>query len=181
MGRRPAYRLPDKSKFETCKPYDVAAQNTPKVFGGFLEGLFEKSPSKRIPLLVKRGVKGVDILAVEFVHRKAQRIAEALVVNDLALAQELDGIADVGVVDHTKDVVVGHARLLLWCNHIRTNFSEIPMNFYGNIPCSGDSLADRYVINQRFHDFAVKVFQVCVLFNEFAAVITNRNFVVDFG
>ena len=113
--------------------------------------------------------------------RDADGIAEALIMDDLALAQVLDGIAHVGIVNKTEDVVVGDARLLLWCNHIRTNFSEIPMNFYGNIPCSGDSLADRYVINQRFHDFAVKVFQVCVLFNEFAAVITNRNFVVDFG
>ena len=109
------------------------------------------------------------------------RIAEALEVVDFPLAEEFDGVADVGIVDEAQDIVVGDARLLFWCNHIRTNFSEIPMNFYGNIPCSGDSLADRYVINQRFHDFAVKVFQVCVLFNEFAAVITNRNFVVDFG
>ena len=42
-----------------------------------------------------------------------QAIGEALVVNDLALAQELDGIAHVGVVRQTQNVVVGHARLLL--------------------------------------------------------------------
>ena len=131
--------------------------------------------------LVERGIISVKVLVIEVILNDAQRIAEALEVVDLSLAEELDGVADVGIVDEAEDVIVGDARLLLWCNHIRTNFSEIPMNFYGNIPCSGDSLADRYVINQRFHDFAVKVFQVCVLFNEFAAVITNRNFVVDFG
>ena len=114
-------------------------------------------------------------------RKASQGFSEALEVDYLALAEELYGVVDVGVVGEAQDVVVGDAGLLLWCNHIRTNFSEIPMNFYGNIPCSGDSLADRYIINQRFHDFAVKVFQVCVLFNEFAAVITNRNFVVDFG
>ena len=132
-------------------------------------------------IAIKRGIACVEILAVQMVLGDTESVAEALVMDDLPLAEEFDGLADVGIVTEAEDVVVGHAGLLLWCNHIRTNFSEIPMNFYGNIPCSGDSLADRYIINQRFHDFAVKVFQVCVLFNEFAAVITNRNFVVDFG
>ena len=130
---------------------------------------------------VKRRVIGVVVLRVYLVLHDTQGVAEALEVVDLALAEVFDGVADVGVVDEAQDIVVGDARLLFWCNHIRTNFSEIPMNFYGNIPCSGDSLADRYIINQRFHDFAVKVFQVCVLKGEFASVITNRNFVVDFG
>ena len=130
---------------------------------------------------VKGGVASVEILGIQVVLGDAEGIGKPLVMHDLTLPQELDGVTDVGIVAEAENVIVGHAGLLLWCNHIRTNFSEIPMNFYGNIPCSGDSLADRYVINQRFHDFAVKVFQVCVLFNEFAAVITNRNFVVDFG
>ena len=131
--------------------------------------------------LIKGGVADVEVLGIQGILGDAEGIGEPLVMHDLPLPQKLDGVSYVGIVAQAKDVVVGDASLLLWCNHIRTNFSEIPMNFYGNIPCSGDSLADRYVINQRFHDFAVKVFQVCVLFNEFAAVITNRNFVVDFG
>lgn len=131
---------------------------------------------------VEGGVIEIKIaFIVHLILCDPQAIAEALKMHDLTGAQEADDVLDVRVIGKAQDVVVGEARFLFWCNHIRTNFSEIPMNFYGNIPCSGDSLADRYVINQRFHDFAVKVFQVCVLFNEFAAVITNRNFVVDFG
>lgn len=132
-------------------------------------------------LFVEGRIPAVEVFLVHFVLGDAESITEALVVDDFPLPQEADGVAHVGIVDQAQQIVVCDTRFLLWCNHIRTNFSEIPMNFYGNIPCSGDSLADRYVINQRFHDFAVKVFQVCVLFNEFAAVITNRNFVVDFG
>ena len=31
---------------------------------------------------------------------------------DLALAEVFDGVADVGIVDEAKDIIVGHARLL---------------------------------------------------------------------
>lgn len=131
--------------------------------------------------LVERGVDKIEVLLIHFLLRQTQALSEALEMDNFPLTQELDHIIDIRVIRQAKNIVIGHPCFLFWCNHIRTNFSEIPMNFYGNIPCSGDSLADRYIINQRFHDFAVKVFQVCVLFNEFAAVITNRNFVVDFG
>ena len=40
------------------------------------------------------------------------RFAEALEVVDLALAEEFDGVADVGVIDEAQDIVIGHARLL---------------------------------------------------------------------
>ena len=33
-------------------------------------------------------------------------------VVDLALAEEFDGVADVGIVDEAQDIVVGDARLL---------------------------------------------------------------------
>ncbi len=135
----------------------------------------------RIATEIEARVEGIEIFAVKIVLRNAYSIGKALIMHYLALAQVLYRLLDIGVVDKTQNIVICDASFLLWCNHIRTNFSEIPMNFYGNIPCSGYSLADRYIINQRFHDFAVKVFQVCVLFNEFAAVITNRNFIVDFG
>lgn len=134
-----------------------------------------------LSVFVKCRVVSKEVCFVKPLLCADKEFSESLVVNDLPCTQEADHVVDVGVIRNAQDVVVGRACLHFWCNHIRTNFSEIPMNFYGNIPCSGDSFADRYVINQRFHDFAVKVFQVCVLFNEFAAVITNRNFVVDFG
>ena len=40
------------------------------------------------------------------------RIAEALEVIDLALAEVFDGVADVGIVDEAQDIVVGDACLL---------------------------------------------------------------------
>lgn len=43
-------------------------------------------------------------------------IAEALVMDDLPLAQELQGIADVGIVNQAKQIVVGYSCFLLWCN-----------------------------------------------------------------
>ena len=43
----------------------------------------------------------------------AEGVAEPLVMHDLPLAEELDGLADVGVIAEAEDIVVGHPRLLL--------------------------------------------------------------------
>ena len=51
---------------------------------------------------VKRGIERVKILAVQMILRDAKGIAKALVMDDLALAQILDGIAHIGIVDHTQ-------------------------------------------------------------------------------
>ena len=72
----------------------------------------------------------------------AERLAETLEVDNLALPQKPNGSNDIGIIHKAQNVVIGRASLLLWGNHIRINFSEIPVNFDGNIPCSGDSLAD---------------------------------------
>ena len=48
------------------------------------------------------------------------RFAEALEVDDLPGTQELDGIVDVRIIGQAQNVVVGQARLLFCCNHIRT-------------------------------------------------------------
>ena len=37
-------------------------------------------------------------------------------MHQLALAEELEGLADVGVVYHSEQIVVGHAGFLLCCN-----------------------------------------------------------------
>ena len=47
------------------------------------------------------------------VLRDPKRIGKALIVNDLALAKELEWFAHVGVVNHPEQIVIGHARLLL--------------------------------------------------------------------
>ena len=67
---------------------------------------------------IKRRIASVEILSVEIILRDAQSIAEALVVNDLAGAEEFDRVADVGIVRKAQDVVVGSASLLLCYYHV---------------------------------------------------------------
>lgn len=64
----------------------------------------------------------------------------------------------------------------------KNNFTlKVPMDFNGNISCSRNTLADGYIINQRFHDFTGKVFQVGILFDYFAAIVARRYFFFEFG
>ena len=71
--------------------------------------LFHFSPAG----LVEGGVADVEVLRVEVILRDAEGVAEALIMHDLALAEEFDHVVDVGVVGQTQDIVVGRARLLL--------------------------------------------------------------------
>ncbi len=43
-------------------------------------------------------------------------------MHQLAFAEEFEGLADVGVVDHTEQIIVGHAGLLLCCNFKSATF-----------------------------------------------------------
>ncbi len=67
---------------------------------------------------IKRGIERIEIFAVQVLLRDTEGIGEALVVNDLTLAQILDGIAHVGIVGQAKNVVIGHARFLLCYYHV---------------------------------------------------------------
>ena len=58
-------------------------------------------------------VAGVEVFGVEVILRDAEGIGKALIMHDLALAEEFDHVVDVGVVRQTQDIVVGRARLLL--------------------------------------------------------------------
>ena len=58
------------------------------------------------------------------VLRDTERVAEALVVDDLTLTKEFQGIADVGIVDKAQKVVVSDARLLFCCDCVNTTFSR---------------------------------------------------------
>lgn len=49
----------------------------------------------------------------------SDRFAEALIMNDLPLPEELDCIPDVGVVDQPEDVVVAQAGFLLCCQILK--------------------------------------------------------------
>ena len=75
-------------------------------------------------MLIKRGVEGVEVLFVELILCDTQAFAETLVVDDLALTQELDGLADIGIIDQTQDVVISSARLLFCCTFVSANFYD---------------------------------------------------------
>lgn len=66
-------------------------------------------------LHVELGVVGVVVACVQIFLNIAQGVTEALEVNDLALTQELDRVANIGVVDQAQQVIVSCARFLLWC------------------------------------------------------------------
>ena len=75
-------------------------------------------------MLIEGRIEGVEVLLVELILGNAQAFAEALIVDDLAFAQELDGLADIGIIDQPQDVVISSARLLFCCTSVCANFLE---------------------------------------------------------
>ena len=67
---------------------------------------------------VKRRIKGVEIFAVEVLLRDAEGVAEALVVHNLTLTQILDGIAHIGIIAQTQNIIVGYTSFLLCYYHV---------------------------------------------------------------
>ena len=46
-------------------------------------------------------------------------------MHNLALAQELDGVAHIGIIRKAQDVVIRYAGLLLWGDFVRTTLHNI--------------------------------------------------------
>ena len=68
---------------------------------------------------IKAWIEGVEIFAVKIILGDAYGIAESLIVYYFALAQVFYRLFDVGIVDKTQNVVIGHASLLLCCYRSR--------------------------------------------------------------
>ena len=66
---------------------------------------------------IKRRVEGVEILRVQPVGGQAERFTETLVMHNLPCTQEFDRVADIRVIAHTQNVVIGGARFL-FCGQI---------------------------------------------------------------
>lgn len=64
-------------------------------------------------ILIEGRVKGIEILGIQLIRRKAHTLAETLKMDYLPCAQEFDRVADVGIVDKPQDIVVRLSRLLL--------------------------------------------------------------------
>jgi len=62
---------------------------------------------------IECGVECVVVFTVEMILRDAERFTEALEVDNFALSQEFDRVADVRVIDQAEQVIIGLARLLL--------------------------------------------------------------------
>ena len=94
--------------------------------------VFQKGTSREVPFcyaviplpLIEARIISVKVLVIEVILNDTQRVTEALEVHDLAFAQELDGIGNVGIVAESKDVVIGLARLLLCCNGKSATFAN---------------------------------------------------------
>ena len=62
---------------------------------------------------IERGVAGVEVFGVEVILGNSEGVGEALIMHDLALAQEFYCVVDVGIVRKPQDIIIGRARLLL--------------------------------------------------------------------
>ena len=69
---------------------------------------------------VKRRVEGVEVLTVKIVLNGFQRLTETLEMDNFALAQELDRVTHIRIVNKTDEVVVSSSCLLFCCNRERT-------------------------------------------------------------
>ena len=77
-------------------------------------------PSKILSLnsFVEAGVDGIEVLAVKLILGNSEGVGEPLVMHDLPLTQELDGIPHVGIIHQAENVIVGDASLLLCYYHV---------------------------------------------------------------
>lgn len=71
---------------------------------------------------IKLGVEGVIVTRVQMLLHHAQRIAEALEVYDFAFPQEFQRVAHIGVINQTKQIVIGCACLLFCCKRARAAY-----------------------------------------------------------
>ncbi len=82
------------------------------------KSLFALTVRRGVTRFVEGRVDRVKVLGIEIILCNANGVAEALIVHELALAQEFDRLADVGVITQTQNVVVRRARLLLCYYHV---------------------------------------------------------------
>ena len=99
----------------------------PHVISGFL--CVSLSHTAARPLgsrrLVKAGIEGIKVPAVQTFLEAAQGFTESLEMNDLPFPEEADGIAHIRLLHQTQDVVVGGAGFLLWGDLVSTTYTKI--------------------------------------------------------
>ena len=83
-------------------------------------GAYDINAHMRQYLFIKCGIDGIEILLIHLLNSAAKPLTEALIMDYFPLPQELYDVVYVWIVAEPQDVVIGRARLLLCCNHIRT-------------------------------------------------------------
>ena len=76
-------------------------------------GAYDINAHMRRDLFVKCGIDGIEILLIHLFYGAAESLSEALIMDDLPLAQELYGIVYVRIIAEPQDIVIGRARFLL--------------------------------------------------------------------
>lgn len=66
--------------------------------------------------MIEAGVHIVHVLFVQPVFYQTQPLAEALEVDDFAGTKETDGVRNVRIIAHSKNIVIGKACFLLCCD-----------------------------------------------------------------
>jgi len=61
------------------------------------------------------------------------------------------------------------------------DFSEIPMNFDGDVSSTRNTLSNHDFVDQNLHHFPCQMLYFDVFFDQFTAVVTNGNFDFNLG
>ena len=62
---------------------------------------------------IKRRIESIEVFRIQFFLKMAERLAEALEVDDFSGAEKADWIGDFRIFDNTENVVIGRAGFLL--------------------------------------------------------------------
>lgn len=71
-------------------------------------------------LFIKVWVVSIKILFVQIILNQAKAFTETLEMNQFALTQETNGISYLRIFYQTKEVIIGSAGFLLWCDCVKT-------------------------------------------------------------
>ena len=74
---------------------------------------------------IKRRIEGIEVFRIQFFLKMAERLAEALEVDDFSGAEKADWIGDFRIFDNTENVVIGRAGFLLWGDPVSTTYTKI--------------------------------------------------------
>ncbi len=78
--------------------------------------------------MIEGGIEGIEIPAVQLFLSQAQELAESLVMDQFPLSQEADRLANIVVLNHPENVVVGGAGFLLWRDLVKTTYKNTRKN-----------------------------------------------------